>query len=76
MRDVDDRLTIERARFLGLGGDVKNDFGRRAEAVAQSLREASDTVKAEFADIGTEALDRARQAGPDAVDAAREAAKR
>jgi hypothetical protein len=58
-----------------LSDDLKKDLGTRTEAVAQSLREASDTVKAEFTDVGTEALDRARQAGLDAVDAAREAAK-
>jgi hypothetical protein len=58
-----------------LSDDFKNDLGVRTEAVTQSLREASDTVKAEFADLGTEAFDRARQAGLDAVDAAREAAK-
>jgi uncharacterized protein YjbJ (UPF0337 family) len=58
-----------------LSDDLKNDLRKRTEAVAQSVREASDTVKAEFADLGNEALDRARQAGLDAVDAAREAAK-
>jgi hypothetical protein len=58
-----------------LSDDVKNDFGRRTQAVAQSLREASDTVKAEFTDLGEEALDRVRQTGIDAADAAKGAAK-
>jgi hypothetical protein len=70
------RVTALESETLGkLSDDVKNDFGRRTEAIAQSLREASDTVKAEFTDMGTEARDRAKQAGLDAVDAAREAAK-
>lgn len=69
------RVTTLESETMGkLSDDVKNDFGRRTEAVAQSLREASDTVKAEFADISTEALDRAKQAGLDAMNAAREAA--
>ncbi|MBP1294240.1 hypothetical protein [Bradyrhizobium elkanii] len=70
------RVTALESETMGkLSDDFKNDLGVRTEAVAQSLREASDTVKAEFADLGTEAFDRARQAGLDAVDAAREAAK-
>ena len=70
------RVTTLESETMGrLSDNVKNDFGKRGEAVAQSLREASDTLKAEFADVGTEALDRARQAGLDAVDAARQAAK-
>jgi hypothetical protein len=52
--------------------DLKDDLGTRTEAVARSLREASDTMKAEFADIGGEALDRAKQTARDAVGSARE----
>jgi hypothetical protein len=52
--------------------DVKADLGRRAEAVSQSLREASDTVQAELGDTGAEAVDRLKQAGMDAAKAARD----
>lgn len=70
------RVTALESETMGrLSDDVKNDFGRRTQAVAQSLREASDTVKAEFTDLGDEALDRVRQTGIDAVDAAKGAAK-
>ncbi|MBR0831504.1 hypothetical protein JQ596_38965 [Bradyrhizobium manausense] len=54
---------------------VKADLGTRTEAVTQSLREASDTLKAELGDLGEEALDRAKQAGLDAMDAARQATR-
>jgi hypothetical protein len=40
--------------------------------VSQSVREASDTLKAEFADAGAEYADRVQQAGRDALDAGRE----
>ena len=55
-----------------LSDDVKADLNTRAEAVSQSLREASDTLKAELGDTGAEAIDRVKQAGTDAADAARE----
>ena len=58
-----------------LSDDVKADLDTRAGAVSQSLREASDTLKAEFSDVGAEALDRVKQAGTDAADAAREKVK-
>jgi len=58
-----------------LSDDVKTDLSTRASAVSKSLREASDTLKAEFADTGAEAVDRLKQAGIDAMDAAREKAK-
>ncbi len=51
------------------------DLNKRAGAVSQSLREASDTLKAELSDTGAEAIFRVRQAGMDAADAAREKAK-
>jgi hypothetical protein len=58
-----------------LSDDVKADLNTRAGAVSQSLREASDTLKAELSDTGAEAIDRVRQAGMDAAEAAREKAK-
>jgi hypothetical protein len=58
-----------------LSEGVKADLNGRAGAVTQSLREASDTLKAELGDTGAEAVDRAKQAGMDAIDAAREKVK-
>jgi hypothetical protein len=58
-----------------LSDDVKADLNTRAGAVSQSLREASDTLKAELSDTGTEAIDRVKQAGIDAADAARQKVK-
>jgi hypothetical protein len=58
-----------------LSDDVKADLNTRAGAVSQSLREASDTLKAELSDTGAEAIDRVKQAGMDAADAAREKVK-
>jgi len=52
--------------------DVKADLNTRASAVSKSLHEASDTLKAELGDTGAEAVDRVKQAGLDAADAARE----
>jgi hypothetical protein len=58
-----------------LSDDVKADLNTRAGAVSQSLREASDTLNAELGDTGAEAIDRVKQAGIDAADAAREKVK-
>ena len=58
-----------------LSDGVKADLNERAGAVTQSLREASDTLKAELSDTGAEAVDRAKRAGMDAIDAAREKVK-
>ena len=58
-----------------LSDDVKADLNTRAGAVSQSLREASDTLKAELSDTGAEAVDRVKQAGMDAAEAAREEVK-
>ncbi len=58
-----------------LSDDMKADLNTRVGAVSQSLREASDTLKAEVSGIGAEAVDRAKQAGMDAADAAREQVK-
>ena len=58
-----------------LSDDVKADLNARAGAVSQSLREASYTLKAELSDTGAEAIDRVKQVGMDAADAAREKVK-
>ena len=58
-----------------LSDDVKADLNTRAGAVAQSLREGSDTLRAELSDTGAEAVDRVKQAGMDAANAAREKVK-
>ncbi|QOZ36170.1 hypothetical protein [Bradyrhizobium sp. CCBAU 53421] len=58
-----------------LSDDIKTDLNTRASAVSQSLREASDTLSAEVGDVGAEAIDRVKQAGIDAADAAREKVK-
>lgn len=55
-----------------LSDGLKADLKKRAGAVSQSVREASDTLKAEFADAGAEYADRVQQAGRDALDAGRE----
>jgi len=55
-----------------LSDGLKADLKERAGAVSQSIREASDTLKAEFADAGAEYADRVQQAGRDALDAGRE----
>jgi len=61
--------------WLGEASDnVKDDLNARAEAVSQSVREASDTLKAELGDTGAEAADRLKQAVADAANAAREKA--
>ena len=63
---------VENEWVGNLSDKVKADMSDRAGAVTQSLREASDTLKAEFSDAGAEAVDRVKQAGTDAADAARE----
>jgi hypothetical protein len=55
-----------------MSDDVKADLNQRAGAVSQSLREASDSLKAELSDTGAEAMDRVKQAGTDAMEAARQ----
>jgi hypothetical protein len=54
---------------------VKDDLKTLARAVSQSLREATDTLKAELSDTGVEALDRVKWSGMDAANAAREKMK-
>jgi hypothetical protein len=62
---------LENEAMGKFSSDLKEDIGTRSGAVVQSLQEASDTLKSEFADIGAEALDRGKQAGLGAIDAAR-----
>jgi hypothetical protein len=50
---------------------VKKDLNARAGAVSQSVREASDTLEAEFDDVGSEVLERLQDTGRNAMDAAR-----
>jgi len=54
---------------------VKADLNTRVGAVLQALRESSDSLLGEVSDTGAEALDRIRQTGMDAVQAAQERAK-
>ncbi|MBR0698186.1 hypothetical protein JQ553_33740 [Bradyrhizobium lablabi] len=54
---------------------VKEDLTLRAGAVAQSVRESADTLKAEVDDIGAETLERLREAGRSGADAVRESLK-
>ena len=58
-----------------LSDDVRADLTTRAGAVSQSLREASDTLKAELSDTGAEAIDRVKRAGMDAAEVVREKVK-
>lgn len=59
-------------KYIGdVSDDLKADLNRRAGAVSQALREASDTVVAEISDTGAELVDRLKQTGSDAAAAAR-----
>lgn len=70
------RTTDIENEYVGETSDaVKADLNSRVGAVSQALRENSDTLLAEVSDTGGEALDRIRQTGMDAVEAARERAK-
>ncbi|UPJ71022.1 hypothetical protein [Bradyrhizobium sp. 187] len=70
------RTTDIENEYVGETSDaVKADLNSRVGAVSQALRENSDTLLAEASDTGGEALDRIRQTGMDAVEAARERAK-
>ncbi|MCK1520296.1 hypothetical protein [Bradyrhizobium sp. 17] len=70
------RTTDIENEYVGETSDaVKADLNTRVGAVSQALRENSDTLLAEVSDTGGEALDRIRQTGMDAVEAARERAK-
>jgi hypothetical protein len=63
---------VENVWVGNLSDKVKADMSDRAGAVTQSIREASDTLKAELSDAGAEAVERVKQVGSDAADAARE----
>lgn len=54
-----------------ISDDVKAELNTRAGAVSQSLRQASDTLKTELGDKAADFVDRVKQAGTDAADAAR-----
>ena len=54
---------------------AKKDLNARASAVSRSVRETSDTLKAEVDDMGTETLERLQEAGRSGVDAVRESLK-
>ena len=70
------RTSVLENEWIGdLSDDVKADLNTRAGAVSQSLREASDTLKAELSNTGAEAIDRVKPAGMDAADAARQKVK-
>ena len=50
---------------------VKDDLEAGAGAVSDSVRDASDTLKAELGDIGSEAVDRLHDTGRNAMNATR-----
>jgi hypothetical protein len=54
-----------------LSDSVKDDLTARAEAVSQSVRETSDTLGADIAEMATESVERLQETGRNAVDAAR-----
>jgi hypothetical protein len=66
------KSTLEDGLVGNWSDGLKADLKERADAVSQSVREASDTLKAEFADVGAEYSDRIQKAGQDALDAGRE----
>ncbi|MBR1092053.1 hypothetical protein JQ621_31775 [Bradyrhizobium manausense] len=69
------RTTEIESNYVGsMSDDVKADLKTRAGAVSQALRESSDTLSAEVSDAGADALDRIKQTGMHAVQAAREKA--
>lgn len=62
-------------QYVGsISDDVKSDLNSRMGAVSQTLRQSADTLVSEVTDSGAEALDRVKQTGKDAVQAAREKA--
>jgi len=54
-----------------LSDSVKEDLNARAGVVLQSVREASDTLKAEIDDMGAESVERLQETSRNAMDAAR-----
>jgi hypothetical protein len=58
-----------------LSDNVKEDLNARAGAVSRSVREASDTLKAEIDDMSAESRDRLQRAGRSGMEAVRESLK-
>jgi hypothetical protein len=54
-----------------LSDSVKEDLNARAEAVSQTVRESSDTLRAEIDGMGAESVERLQETGRNAMDAAR-----
>jgi hypothetical protein len=54
---------------------VKKDLNARADAVSQSVREASDTLRAEVEDMGAETQERLQETARSGMDAVRESLK-
>jgi hypothetical protein len=65
------RTDIEDEWVGNLSDGLKEDLKERAGAVSQSVKEAADTLKGEITDAGAEYADRVKQAGQDAIEAAR-----
>jgi hypothetical protein len=65
------RYKVENEWVGELSDSVKEDLNVRAGAVSQSVREASDTLKSEIDDMGTESLERLQETGRNATDAFR-----
>lgn len=58
-----------------LSDRVKENVNERAGAVSQSVRETSDTLRAEIDDMRVESVERLQETGRNAMDAAREKMK-
>ncbi|HJY92619.1 MAG TPA: hypothetical protein VJ255_20200, partial [Candidatus Acidoferrum sp.] len=58
-----------------LSDNVKEDLNARAGAVSRSVREASDTLKAEIDNMSAESQERLQRAGRSGMDAVRESLK-
>jgi hypothetical protein len=65
------RTDVEDEWVGNLSDGLKEDLKERTAAVSQSVQEGADTLKAEIADAGAEYADRVKQAGRDAIEAAR-----
>jgi hypothetical protein len=55
-----------------LSDTVTEDLNARSEAVAQRAREGGDALRSEISDAGAESIDRLKQTGKEALEAARE----
>jgi F0F1-type ATP synthase membrane subunit b/b' len=65
------RTDIEDEWVGNVSDELKEDLKERVGAVSQSVREGADTLKGEITDAGAEYADRVKQAGQDAIEAAR-----